>query len=95
MKSQDLALAKELEALIVLEESQPQKALTVLREAADLEDSLPYDYGPPIPIKPTHELLGEVFLSLKQPEKAKEEFEQALNRAPKRRLSLIGYSEAK
>lgn len=85
-----LSMAKALEALILLQESDPQKALTVLREAAALEDSLPYDYGPPTPIKPTHELLGEVFIKLNQPEKAKEEFKQALKRAPKRRLSLLG-----
>ncbi len=83
-------MAKELEALILLEESKPQKALSVLQEATDLEDSLTFDYGPPIPIKPTHELLGEVFFHLNQPEQARAEFELALKRAPKRRLSLRG-----
>ncbi|GJL56106.1 MAG: hypothetical protein NPIRA02_32380 [Nitrospirales bacterium] len=84
------SMAKELEGMILFQESNTQKALTVLREAAALEDSLPYDYGPPIPIKPTHELLGEIYTELDQPQKAKEEFEQALKRAPKRRLSLKG-----
>ena len=42
-----LSMAKELEALILLHESQPQKALTVLQEAVALEDSLSYDYGSP------------------------------------------------
>jgi len=85
-----LSMTKELEALILLEESNHQQAITVLQEAVAFENSLPYDYGPPIPIKPTHELFGEVYLELKQPEKAKEEFKQALQRAPKRRLSLEG-----
>lgn len=85
-----LSMTKELEGLILLAESHLQKALTMLQEAAALEDGLPYDYGPPIPIKPAHELLGDVYVTLKQPEKAKEEFEQALKRAPKRRLSLKG-----
>ena len=88
-----LSMAKELEALILLQESQSEKALTVLHEAVALEDSLPYDYGPPIPIKPTHELLGEVYLQLNQPDKAREEFQHALKRAPKRRLSLMGIGE--
>ncbi len=88
-----LSMAKELEALILLQESQPEKALTVLQEAVALENSLPYDYGPPIPIKPAHELLGEVYLQLNQPEKAREQFHHALKRAPKRRLSLMGIGE--
>ena len=85
-----LSMMKELEGLILLEESKQQEAVTALQEAAALEDSLPYDYGPPIPIKPTHELLGEVFLKLGHAEKAKKEFEHALKRAPKRRLALEG-----
>ncbi|WP_447969874.1 hypothetical protein [Nitrospira sp. M1] len=84
------SMAKELEGLILLHASNPQLALTVLQEAAALEESVPYDYGPPIPIKPTHELLGEVYTVLKQPEQAKKEFEQALKRAPNRRLSVNG-----
>lgn len=85
-----LSMTKELEGLIFLEESKTQKAFTVLQEAADLEDSLSYDYGPPIPIKPIHEMLGEVFLEFGQPEKAKKEFGLALTRAPNRRLALKG-----
>ena len=87
-----LSMTKALEGLILLEESKPQMALSVLQAATSLEDSLPYDYGPPIPIKPTHELLGEIFLELGQPKKARKEFEQALKRAPKRRLTLMGLS---
>ncbi|GJL65922.1 MAG: hypothetical protein NPIRA05_08930 [Nitrospirales bacterium] len=88
-----LSMTKELEGLILLQESHALKALTFLQEAAALEDSLPYDYGPPIPIKPTHELLGEVYFELNQPEKSKEEFAQALTRAPERRLSLKGMKQ--
>ncbi len=88
-----LSMAKALEAMILLEESLPQKALSVLQEAVALEDSLPFDYGPPLPLKPTHELLGETYLHLNQPEKAKKEFTQALERAPKRRLSLMSLNK--
>ena len=77
----------QLEGLQLLHEGKPQKALSRLQEAATLEDQLPYDYGPPLPIKPAHELVGEVLLQLGMQEQAKREGEMALARAPNRTLA--------
>ena len=34
----------------------------LLRQAAEAEDKMPFDYGPPLPAKPSRELLGEALL---------------------------------
>jgi tetratricopeptide (TPR) repeat protein len=83
-------MAKELEGLLLRQAGDNETALKVLKEATQMEDRLPYAYGPPFPIKPAHELLGEVLLELEQKTKAKKEFELALDRAPRRALALEG-----
>jgi tetratricopeptide (TPR) repeat protein len=87
-------MAKELEGLLLLQAGDNQKALQVLQEATEMEDRLPYAYGPPFPIKPAHELFGEVLLELEQKKKAKKEFELTLDRAPQRALALEGLARA-
>jgi predicted Zn-dependent protease len=66
----------------------------ILEEAAALEDSLPFDFGPPAIIKPSHELLGEILLELERAGEAQAQFEAALERAPRRTLSLLGVARA-
>ena len=58
------------------------------------EDELSLGYGPPYPVKPAHELFGEMLLELDRPEEAREEFERALDRAPRRALSLLGLARS-
>jgi len=89
-----LVMAKELEGLLLLHQGENQKALQILQEATEMENRLPYAYGPPFPIKPAHELLGEILLELDQKIKAKREFELALKRAPRRALSLEGLAKS-
>ena len=48
------------------------------------------DFGPPIIVKPSHELFGEVLLGLGRTADAKLQFEMALQRAPRRSQSLAG-----
>ena len=86
--------AKELEALILLAEGKLDQGLSLLNEAVAIQDSLHFEYGPPYPVKPSHELLGEVLLTLGKPEKARQHFEASLLRAPKRALSLQGLSQS-
>ncbi len=87
-------MAKELEGLLFRQAGDNQKALQVLKEAAEMEDRLPYAYGPPFPIKPAHELFGEVLLALGHKKKAKRQFELALERAPQRALALEGLAKS-
>jgi tetratricopeptide (TPR) repeat protein len=69
-------------------------AVTSLRRAAALEDAMPFEFGPPVTVKPSHELLGEVLLQVGRPREAQVEFTRALRLAPKRARSLIGLARA-
>jgi tetratricopeptide (TPR) repeat protein len=84
----------ELEALLALEEGRSDEAVPLLREAAELEASLPMEFGPPASLKPPHELLGETLLELGRPEEAVAAFEGSLALAPRRTPSLRGLAEA-
>ncbi|MGH9202627.1 MAG: tetratricopeptide repeat protein, partial [Vicinamibacterales bacterium] len=53
-----------------------------------------FEFGPPIPVKPAHELVGELLMDLRRPKEAMPEFEAALKRTPKRALSLLGLGRA-
>ena len=64
------------------------------REAARIDDSLPMPFGPPVTIKPPHELLGELLLAANKPDAAITEFQLALARAPRRPMSLLGLARA-
>ncbi|MEC4674772.1 MAG: c-type cytochrome, partial [Nitrospirota bacterium] len=89
-----MVVAKELDAMILLADNKTNQGLSLLKEAATLQDSLPFEYGPPFPAKPSHELLGEVLLSVGRIEAARHHFEEALIRAPQRALSLKGLAQA-
>jgi tetratricopeptide (TPR) repeat protein len=65
-----------------------------LREAASIEDKLPYEFGPPFIDKPTYELLGEALLVAKQPKDARAAFEKALLHTPGRTAALVGLMRA-
>ena len=86
--------ALELDGLLLLEAGNKGAGLEKLREATELEVQTQFGYGPPFPVKPAFELLGEVLLELDRPEEALEAFEASLERAPRRALSLIGLRKA-
>jgi tetratricopeptide (TPR) repeat protein len=83
-------LESELEALILMTEDRKEEAYALLDQATEAESQLPLAYGPPDIVKPSHELYGEILLLQGNPGKAEEMFEEALKRAPNRRLSVRG-----
>jgi tetratricopeptide (TPR) repeat protein len=87
-------MEKEIRALVLLVRSETEPSLTLLREAADLEDTLPPPSGPPSPMKPAHELYGEVLLQAGRAEEALKQFEASLLRTPNRSASLLGAARA-
>ena len=97
-KSDDLELVqlmhKELEAFIQFKMDNDNKALALLQDAIALQDNMRFEFGPPIPVKPVHELFGEVLLQLNQPEEAKREFKISLTQNSNRALSLLGLARA-
>jgi hypothetical protein len=65
-----------------------------MTEATSAEDGMSFDFGPPVPPKPSHELFGEILLRLDRPDAARAQFEMALIRVPQRALSLLGLARA-
>jgi cytochrome c-type biogenesis protein CcmH/NrfG len=55
---------------------------------------MPFEFGPPVTVKPSHELLGEVLVQAGRAREAEGEFTRALRLAPKRTRSLIGLARA-
>lgn len=84
----------ELKALLLVDEGRPEDALALLKQAAAMEAAMAFDAGPPVPIKPSHELLGEMLLDAGYAAEAQEAFTQALARAPKRARSLLGLAQS-
>ena len=75
-------------------EGKNEEALTLMRAAADLEDSTEKHPVTPAPVVPARELLGEMLLDLNQPAQALIEFEASAVREPNRLNGLYGAARA-
>jgi len=84
----------ELSALIKLKNGQRDEAVTLLRDAVKIEESMRPPNGAADPVKPSHELLGEVLLEVGKPAEAATAFDTSLLRMPNRARSLIGAARA-
>jgi hypothetical protein len=87
-------IENELAAVLRLAEGKSREALELMKAAIALEEKLPFEFGPPSPPKPAHELMGEMLLQLQQPGLARVQFELSLLRAPRRALSLLGLARS-
>jgi tetratricopeptide (TPR) repeat protein len=87
-------MAQQLEAAILFSEGRREEALVLARQAAVVEASLAFEFGPPVPVKPVNEQVGEMLMDLRRPKEAIEAFELSLKRTPKRALSLLGLARA-
>lgn len=85
----------ELSGLIALAAGASEDALARLAAAAEKEDAMGFDFGPPAVVEPAHELLGQILLDLGRADEAAREFAAALERAPGRARSLQGLSSAR
>ena len=83
-------MEREVAALVHLGAGRPNEAVDALRTAVEAERKLPTGMGPPRPIKPAGELLGEVLLEMGRAPEAREAFEQSLQRYPNRSASVLG-----
>jgi hypothetical protein len=85
---------KELQEMIAQARGQNDQAIALLREAVQIEESMRPPNGAADPVKPSHELLGEVLLLAGKPNEAAEAFEIGLQRMPNRARSLMGVVKA-
>jgi hypothetical protein len=87
-------MAQQLEAMLLFVEGRREEALVLARQAAVVEAGLPFEFGPPVPVKPVNEQVGEMLMDLRRPKEAIEAYELSLKRNPKRALSLLGLFRA-
>jgi tetratricopeptide (TPR) repeat protein len=89
-----LVMHREIAGLVRLMKGEKDAAVALLQEATRYEESMRPPNGAASPIKPSHELLGEVLLELDRPAEAAEAFEASLLRMPGRARSLLGSARA-
>ena len=80
----------ELASLIAEHRGNRDEAIRLLQDAAKLEESMRPPNGAADPIKPSHELLGEVLLRAGRPADAAKAFDTTLLRMPNRARALHG-----
>ena len=85
---------KEIAALVRLARGKSDAAIALMQEATAIAQDLGLPNGAAIPIKPAHELYGEILLELGRPQEARVQFEASLLRMPNRALSLRGSARA-
>lgn len=101
MYAEVLALTKSMRAEELLREGlttdglpQQEEALAILQDAIVIEESGRLPNGAASPLKPVHELAGEIHLAFGLSRQAAELFESSLLRLPNRPLSLLGAARA-
>jgi tetratricopeptide (TPR) repeat protein len=86
---------RELAASIALAAQQTERALALLEEGVTIAESQGPPRGPASPVKPIHELFGEVLLELGRAQEASERFEGSLLQTPNRSRSLLGLARSR
>ena len=83
-----------LEASIQFATGDRDVALKKVVAAAEAEDKLIFEYGPPAIVKPAWEQAGEMLLAAGKKKEAADAFRKALKRYPNRKLSNEGLKTA-
>jgi tetratricopeptide (TPR) repeat protein len=86
--------AKEAEAFAAQAGGDASTAVSRLREAVAIEDSIDDLSQPPYPVIPATELCGHLLLELNQPTEALTYFQKTLRRTPNRPKAIFGLARA-
>lgn len=86
--------ALEIQTAMALFKKEFATAIELAKKATSIEEKLPAPSGPPRILKPTYELLGEVYLKAGKSLEAQKEFSISLLRHPNRTRSLVGMARA-
>jgi predicted Zn-dependent protease len=90
----DRVMAMELAALVAEAKGQKDQAIALLKDAVKIEESMRPPNGAADPVKPSHEVLGEVLFRAGQAKDAAEAFDASLLRMPNRARALMGAAQA-
>ena len=85
---------KEVAALVRLAQGRGGDAVELMETAIAVAESMDAPSGAATPLKPAHELFGEILLELGRAEEAFAQFQTSLLRTPNRTLSLRGLARA-
>ena len=88
-------LSFELKAALALLNQDESIAEKYMKAATELEEETTFSYGPPNIVKPSFELYGEWLAEKGRKKEALAQFEKVLERAPKRRLAMIGMDKVR
>jgi hypothetical protein len=83
-----------LDGQLALRRGEREAALALFRQAAQQEQALEMDFGPPVLVQPATEWLGNVLLQLQRPAEARKAFEAANVLAPGRSAVREGLAAA-
>jgi tetratricopeptide (TPR) repeat protein len=81
-------------AWVALAQKEGDKALALMRQAADIEDRSEKNIVTPGRLLPARELLGDMLMELKRPAEALKEYEASQQREPNRYRGLYGAGQA-
>ena len=87
-------ITHQINAFVLSRDNPLDQAIAGFQKAADAEAALPYAFGPPLIVKPSHELLGEFLLERGRIADGRKAFETSLMRAPERVQALLGLQRA-
>ncbi len=82
-----------LEGQLAIAEGNQAEGLALMQQAVDMEQNLSPSIGPTLP-HPAAEALGDTYLQLGNPDKARENYELSLTRAINRLRSVEGLKAA-
>jgi tetratricopeptide (TPR) repeat protein len=83
----------QINALMLVREGKQNEGIELLEKTAEVEAGLPIDFGPPVIVKPSYELLGDILSEMGRFDEANEAYNKQLERTPERRRSLSGLNE--
>ncbi len=79
---------QQLLAMMDMKESKPQDAVSSMQKACEMEASLPFIVGPPVIVKPSYELYGELLMEMGKMSEAIDMFNASLKKYPNRSVTL-------
>jgi len=86
--------AQEAQAIAAQVAGNQEKAITLMKGAVAIEDSIYALSQPPYPPIPAHELFGGMLLEMNRPAEAQKQFAAALQRTPRRPKAIYGLAQS-
>jgi tetratricopeptide (TPR) repeat protein len=87
-------MSQQVSALLHTFQGRPDQAMATMDEAVVTIEAMMPPRGAASPLKPVHELYGEILMDLNRPQESVEMFETSLVRMPNRPRSLLGLARS-